>query len=117
MTELEIPREAVEAACNAYEAAVQDDDRDRDPDDLSTHEEIAAVRAAAPLIVAAELERLSAECDTQALGCETKAAEADGDIAEEEYWAGKQVALQQLARDVLRARAAELRGDRKAGPR
>lgn len=60
-----IPDEAIEAACNAYEAAVLDE-TPRDSDDLSNHEEIAAVRAAAPYIVAAELESLEAWCTEHA---------------------------------------------------
>lgn len=62
-----IPEEAVQAACNAYEAALLDE-TPRDSDDLANHEEIAAVRAAAPLIVAAELESLGAWCAEHAAG-------------------------------------------------
>lgn len=57
MSDLEIPDAAMRVACDAYDAAL---DREM-AGDLGAHEhaEIAAVRAAAPLIVASELRRLA----------------------------------------------------------
>lgn len=58
MSELEIPERAREAACDAYDAALEEDAQS-DGLDPWAHAEVAAVRAAAPIIVAAELRRLA----------------------------------------------------------
>lgn len=96
-SEVPIPEEAIQAACDAYEAAVLDE-TPRDSDDLSTHEEIAAVRAAAPLIVAAAVERLAAEL--------TK----PGPIPNDEWDNGHQDGLVTAAA-ALRAHVSVLRGE------
>jgi hypothetical protein len=80
--DITIPEEAIVAACNAYEAAVLGVGHE-DSDDLANHEEIAAVRAAAPLIVAAALSEMADQIDVR--GVDDASAH-------------------------LRARAAELRG-------
>ena len=54
MAELEIPDRALQVACAAYDAALNTEAQSDDPD-CWEHAEQAAVRAAAPIIVAAEL--------------------------------------------------------------
>jgi hypothetical protein len=94
---VDIPDEAKRAACAAFEAAVlatasSELDHERpDSDDLDNHEEVKAAKAAAPLIVAAELERLIED-------------EAVNVNENGHQWRGIDV-------EDLRDRAAELRGE------
>jgi hypothetical protein len=89
------------AACDAYDEAVQAySEATGDGEGLDTHAEIAAVRAAAPLIVASELQRLAEDCEPP-----TADEIGDYDDAEEHEREGVRsmcIRLRQLA--------AELRG-------
>lgn len=73
MVELEIPERALQAACDVYDAELT---RDIDNDERPVREcaEKRAVRAAAPVIVAAELVELADAIDARALKAKPGAA-------------------------------------------